>query len=123
MSDAIFSSEQTFVIYSYTVSHGLLLLRSRKAGSDQELTDILFLDVRAMELRASFSDFEIREEPAAFLSRFGSNPSAMMEPGLTAFSISGNGWLGYVLAGRVATQTHDGGFFDTSPLIGTQTAR
>ncbi len=122
MSETFFSSQQTFVVHSYATSHGLLLLRNRKAGSDQKRIDILFQDVRAMELRAWFSNFEIREESVEFLSQFESNPLEMMEPGLRVFGIDGQGWRGYVLAGSVRAHADDGGFFDVSPLIEPQSA-
>ncbi len=69
----LFSSDRKFVISSYARSHGLLLLRSVKTTANLTRLDILFQDVRAMEIRGHFEGIEIRLTSLATLKEFASN--------------------------------------------------
>jgi hypothetical protein len=114
---AIFESKRSFVIFSYAVSHGLLLLRSRKTKEESTRVDILFQDVRAMELRSWFEGLTIKEVDAIFLKGIRSNPTEMMEQGNKIYSITGREWLGFIVGGIVSVREDDGEFFAPSGLI------
>jgi hypothetical protein len=52
--------KRSFVVFSYYMGHGVLLLRSRKTLEHPTRIDILFKDVRAIEIRAWFNGFELQ---------------------------------------------------------------
>jgi hypothetical protein len=118
--NTIFQSERTFVIYSYHHSHGLLLLRSTKTQSAPTRLDVLFQDVRAMELRGWFKgiSIEIVDDPD-FLREFPSQPMEMIEPGNVVYLLRGENWKGFVVGGIVRTHEDMGEYGDPSALIGT----
>jgi len=100
--NTIFQSERIFVVYSYHHSHGLLLLRSTKAETTPTRLDVLFQDVRAMELRCWFKgiNIELMDNPD-FLNAFPSQPMEMMEPGNVVYLLRGENWKGFVVGGIV----------------------
>ena len=55
-----FNSERRFLVSSYTASHGLLLLRSVRDDIHKTRVDILFQDVRALELRMWFDGIDLQ---------------------------------------------------------------
>jgi len=80
--------------------------------------DVLFQDVRAMEIRCFFDGLKIDEAPPAFLKTFASNPTDMLEPGLKVYDLRGKGWSGYILAGIMRTHEDEGGAMEPSKLLG-----
>ena len=117
MKKLLFESSRTFVIFSYGMSHGLLLLRSRKTEQAQTRLDILFQDVRAMEIRAWFEGVKIEEVGPEFLQPRSSNPAEMIEPGNKVYSLSGVGWSGFVVAGIMQLKEDEEEFLAPSALI------
>ena len=113
----IYNSARKFIIFSYSASHGLLLLRSAKRTSDDTRCDVVFHDVRAMELRASSDGITIAEVDLAYLARFKSTPLDMIQPGLVAYSVGNERWSGFVLGGVVRTAEDRADFFDRSELL------
>jgi hypothetical protein len=113
-------SARTFSLFSYAMSHGLLLLRSGKTNEHKTRVDILFHDVRVMEIRAWFKGLLIREAlPAAIASRL-SNPSDMIEIGNKVYLLEAAGWQGFVVGGILTTCEDDGEMFARSPLLGPE---
>lgn len=112
-----FSSTRTFVVVSYAASHGLLLLRSRRTKDHPMRIDILFQDVRAVEMRFWFDGIVIEAADTEFLRAFASNAVAMVEPGNRVYSLRGDGWRGYVLAGILRTHEDHGDFDAPSALL------
>jgi hypothetical protein len=56
----IYESDRLFSLFGYTVSHKMLLFRSGKSNeSPTTRVDILFKDVRAMEIRSWFKDIRV----------------------------------------------------------------
>ena len=114
----LYASTRIFHLYSYGVSHGLLLLRSCKSETDPLRVDILFQDVRAMELRTWFEGIEIvEEEEAALLAGRPSRPVPMFDKGIRKYRLKGTGWEGFVVGGNVSFLEDDGAFDDPSGLI------
>lgn len=101
------------------MSHGLLLLRSGKSNEDSNTrVDVLFADVRAMEIRASFKGMRIEEpENPDFLEGQRSNPAQMIEPGNKIYSLSSSGWRGFIVASSVRFTEDDGELFAPSSLM------
>jgi len=89
-----------------------------KTATTPTRLDILFQDVRAIEIRAFFDAISIEEEDdPAFLADRPSNPIQMLEPGIKLYRLKGAGWSGYVVGGIWATHEDDGEFRDESKLI------
>ena len=63
-----FFSNRIFVLFSFSMSHGLLLLRSSKTDDDPTRLDVLIQDVRAMEVRAWFEGIQIEEVSRDYLA-------------------------------------------------------
>lgn len=118
MAPFSFSSDRSFVVVSYASSHGPLLLRSRKRHDQDRRIDILFQDVRAIELRFWFDGIRIEEVELGQLKGLPSNPLALAEPGNRAYAVTGDGWSGYILAGIARTHEDNGGPLDPSALLG-----
>jgi hypothetical protein len=90
-----FSSDRRFVILSYENSHGLLLLSSKKEGNAiPTRIDILFKDVRAMDIRVFMDEIKITEVSVEMGSSFQSLPDKMAEPGLRLYLLNGGDWNG-----------------------------
>jgi hypothetical protein len=114
---SLIESNRSFVIYSYTASHGLLLLRSRKTKEISTRLDVLFQDVRAMEIRSWFTGLTIEEVGADFLKSFASNPAQMVEPGNKIYALRGIGWQGFIVAGIVSSKEDNDEFAAPSRLV------
>lgn len=112
----IFRSDRHFFLLSYDAGHGLLLWRSPKSDSARTRCDIMFYDVRAMELRITTESITITEVSLDDLACLQSQPRDLFEPGLIAYNIHGPSWSGFVLAGRVKTAEDDGEIFERSTL-------
>lgn len=106
-----------FVLFSYSVSHGLLLLRSGKSPAHSKRIDILFQDVMALECRTSFADLVIEEVEAAFLDGVRSKARESIEPGHKVYSLRSGNWVGFVVGGIVSHSEDDGEFFAASRLL------
>ena len=119
----IFRSDRTFFLVGYYVSHGPLLFRSGKTNEHDTRLDVLFYDVRAMEVRVFTEGLIVGEEDPEYLSRFPSRPLEMMEPGLIAYSIGNGTWSGYVLAGSFQVGEDRGELQDPSPLLADDSLR
>jgi len=113
----IFSSPRSFQLVSYSAPHGLLLFRSAKTLTSRTRLDLLFQDVRAMEVRSWFEGIVIEERDSSFLVQFASAPTDMLEPGLRAYRLSSRSWSGYVLGGIVRSHEDDGDALAPSALI------
>ncbi|WP_044176655.1 hypothetical protein [Granulicella mallensis] len=126
----VYESDRLFSLFGYSMSHGLLLLRSGKSnGAPETRVDILFRDVRVMEIRAWMSGIRIEEvSDPRFLDGQRSNPAAMLEPGLNIYSIasaehgdaigeSTAKWQGFIIAGRVQIEEDKGEMLGPSTLV------
>jgi hypothetical protein len=100
----MFSSDRHFFLVGYQASHGLLLFRSPK-GHDGATTriDVLFQDVRAIELRAWTDGLTIEEVAPETIADMPSRPTALIEPGNRVYALRGGGWEGFVVGGIVRT--------------------
>ena len=114
----IFSSTRTFVIYSYAASHGLLLLRSKKTEATPSRVDILFQDVRAIEIRCWFDGIAIeKQDKLEVLASHPSKPLQMVEPGIQVYRLVGRDWEGMIVGGIVQTHEDQGEFSEESYLL------
>jgi len=92
-------------------------MRSRKTKLTPTRIDLLFQDVRAIEVRAWFDGIRIEEVDKQFLKGRGSNPIEMIEPGNKVYSLSSSGWNGFIVGGVFSFTEDDGEFFAPSSLL------
>ena len=109
--------KRPFVLFSYNVSHGLLLLRSAKSPGSPKRVDILFQDVRAIECRTDFPDLVIEETGPDFLNVVRSKAREVIEPGHKVYSLKSGNWIGFVVGGIVSHHEDEEEFFAPSSLL------
>lgn len=97
----IFESRRKFILESYSAGHGFLLFRSNRTAEDANILDVLFTDVRAMELRAWSDGLKIEASNSTTFSDSPTNPTMMIENGLRVYTVKGTGWSGFVVAARL----------------------
>ena len=109
--------DRKFVVFSYEISHGLLLLRSAKNPLQPKRIDILFQDVRALECRTEFENLTIEEVGPEFLDGVRSKAREVIEPGNKVYSLTSGDWIGYVVGGIVTQCEDEEDFFAVSRLL------
>jgi len=114
--------KRPFVLFSYRLSHGLLLLRSAKSPAQPKRIDVLFQDVRAIECRTDFADLLIEEVGPEFLEGVRSKAREVIEPGHRVYSLRSGNWLGFVVGGIVSQHEDEGDFFTPSALLTSSSA-
>jgi hypothetical protein len=115
----VYESDRLFSLFGYSMSHGLLLLRSGKSNeAPATRVDILFQDVRAMEIRAWFKGIKVEEvDDPEFLSDRPSKPAEMIEPGNKIYALASTAWQGFIVGGTVTFKEDDGDMFGPSALV------
>lgn len=97
MAEPVFASDRTFQVWSYTVSHRELLLRSVKDEHHDTRLDLLFKPVRRVELDTMIKGMNVVVEDGCFV-------------------LFGDGWSGIVDAETFASEEDDGEYDDPSRL-------
>ena len=93
---------------SYQASHGILLFRSPKHRLNAATNiDVLFTDVRAIELRAWTEGLVIEEVEAGVVADATSRPADLIEPGNRVYAVRGSGWEGFIVGGTFHTVEDD----------------
>jgi hypothetical protein len=105
-----FKSDRKFSVVGYGASHGPLLLRSGRTDEHHTRIDVLILDVRAMEIRSWFDGLEIALVDPDYLRDFRSRPADMMQVGLNAYAITGKGWQGFIVGGKLCVHEDEADF-------------
>lgn len=106
-----------FQLWTYTVGHGQLLLRSTRGEQHATRCEILFKNVARIDLPALIDDLEI--EAAAE----GEIPASVLQLGAgerwdrTVFRVRGRNCVGYVVAGVVACAEDEGEYDTPSSLL------
>jgi hypothetical protein len=116
MSASLISFHGRFQVWSYSVSHGQLLLRSTRNPYRPTQIDVLFVNVAAMGIPTVFDDIEIRK---ATLSDFSGQlqTGAVSLHGRDFYQIFGREIEGYVIAGSVVWNEADLDYDAISPLL------
>jgi hypothetical protein len=115
----VYESDRLFSVFGYCMSHGLLLLRSGKSNETPDTrVDVLFRDVRAMEIRAWFKGIRVEEvDDPRFLDDQTSKPVEMIEPGNKIYALMSAGWQGFIVGGVVSFNEDDGDLCGPSALV------
>jgi len=102
MKKRIFQSDRRFQVWQYTVSHGQLLIRSTKEGGHETQVDVLFKNVRALNIPVTFDGLAIERDQSM---------------GGDSFDVSGEKWAGTIIAGAVAWDETSAEHFEESRLL------
>ncbi len=103
-SEILFSSERAFTVWRYGVGHSQLLLRAAPDSTDTRCLDLLFEDVRAMQLVTRYESIELRtanDDTTQQILDFSELASPWRERHLVVALRSTSG-SGFVLCGRIS---------------------
>lgn len=114
----MFSSDRYFQLMSYEQGHGMLLFRSAKRRRDALTNiDVLFTDVRVVELRAWTEGLSVEKVDAASVIDAPSHPTDLIETGNRVYALRGTGWQGFVVGGSMHTLEDDTEEWEPTKLI------
>jgi hypothetical protein len=111
MARRLFKYAGRFQIWSYTVSHGQLLLRSTRSPERATQIDVLFKNVSALSLSTTFDGLEVFDDEDAVLPVF-----AKPIHGRRVFIVRACDVEYYVVAGAVFHVESQASHNDSSPL-------
>lgn len=116
MTKPLFNYDGRFQWWSYTVSHGQLLLRCPPSPKRATQVDVLFKNVSSVSLPTTVDDLEVIDGEGTALP-------TLVGPvgGRKVFIVRAIGVDGYVVAGAVFHREWQGSHSDPSPLIPTFT--
>jgi hypothetical protein len=106
-----------FLLWSYTVGHGRLLLRSTKSIERATQVDILFNDVGVIRLPVSFDDPVIAEDDMGLAAIPQSDLGASDHRGRKLYRVEGRDVIGYIVAAALAVHEAEREYFEPSPLL------
>lgn len=116
MSHLVTAFVGRFQMWSYSPSHGRLLLRSTKSADRNTQVDVLFKNVAVISIPVVFDNLEIHRAPLESLTPLPSF-GVLSAVGRDFFQIVGRDVEGYVIAGLVLWDESDGEFDAPSTLL------
>lgn len=114
MGDGAFSSDRIFQVWTYTVGHASLLLRSPKETAGDRRIELLFLDVAGLQLPTTLRGLNVSMSPVA---EGTAAAQSIAEPRHRLFVCRTNGFDGWVVAGAMAWREDDLEYYDASSLL------
>jgi hypothetical protein len=108
--------ERPFQLWRYSVSHGQLLFRSTAGDGRRTRVDVLFTNVSAMLVRASYDRLVIRSARPDEEVRINEATGEPAGPHARYYVIDGEP-LSFVVAGAVASAEDEGGYAEPSTLL------
>ena len=112
-SDLVLEFTGLFQVWSYTVSHGQLLLRSTKHKSRATQTDVLFKNVALMQLATQYDDLRIAKVLPLRLPEIA--VGAVIDHNY--YRLTGSNGVGLVVAGTVISNESDREYYESSSLV------
>jgi hypothetical protein len=106
-----------FQLWTYTVSHGQLLLRSTRSEAHPTRCEILFKGVVRMDLPALMDDVEVEVAAEGDVPSFALELGAYERWGHLVYRVRGRGFVGYVVALGVWCAEDDGEYYTPSRLL------
>lgn len=116
----ILSYSRRFQLWSYTVSHGQLLLRSTKESehaTHATQVDVLFKNVGMICIPALFDGLTVTSVSVDELSANGLAVTARSSKGRKCFKLEGDDWRGSIIASLVAWSEEDAEYYDETKLL------
>lgn len=109
-------SDRIFQVWAYTVGMSRLLLRSTKNETFATRVEVLFQNVKAMQLPTSLEGLVVAEADADLAQRIEAETGLTRGEGAQFFGLWTAHRVGYVVAGVVITEEDEGEYFEPSAL-------
>lgn len=113
MTQPIVSFSRKFQVWSYTVSHAQLLIRSTKDGQHPTQVDVLFKNVNGVLLPTLFDGLTITEATCSELEGLRET----LPKSSKCFKLEGSNWHGAVAAGVVVWVENEAEYYADSTLL------
>jgi len=114
MPNELLNSSRHFQIWEYTVGHAQLLLRSPKTADLPTRIDVLFKNVGAIQLPTNLDSLRISEGIEGEGTGLALGTNAKITKDRKIFVVRGSDFVGYVIAGAMASHEDDGEYHDPS---------
>jgi len=114
--DELFSSDRSFQLWRYTVSHSQLLLRSNKTDTETKRVEVLFKGVDLVTIPTTLDGLVITENPLEALPDDEFQGVKVDSSFHRYFHIKTNKTNGVILACAVFFAEDDGDYADASKL-------
>ena len=105
-----------FQLWAYAAGMGRLLLRSPKGEGSVTRVDVLFQNVKALQLATSLPGLTGTEPDAQQHQRIADATGLLPDEGTRFFVLTGASYEGYVVAGVCVQAEDDGEYFEPSEL-------
>jgi hypothetical protein len=115
--------QRWFQIWSYSVGHAQLLLRSNKSAELLTRVDVLFKDVVALKLPTAFAGLSVTEASESEALKFSPQLGSSSITNRKVFDIRGSNFSGYVVAAGVFWHEDNGTYYDKSYFEDSLTPR
>jgi hypothetical protein len=106
--------ERVFQVWAFTVGMNRLLLRSTKSETHPTRVDVLFQNVKAMNLPTQLDGLVVTEAGAAREIEIIEETGLLPGEGTVFFEVESSGRIGFVVAGVVVEDEDEGEFFEPS---------
>jgi len=106
--------ERVFQLWAFTVGMGRLLLRSTKSGSFGTRVDVLFQNVKAINLPTYLDGLVVTVAGPEFQERIVEATGLLPDADTTFFEVECSGRRGFVVASVAVQDEDEGEFFEPS---------
>lgn len=110
--------DRRFQVWEYSASGRYLLLRSNRSDGQARRCDVLFRDVRRLDLPALFDDLEVHRGSVDDLPPEDRGLGAHDDAGAGVYLLRGTGFSGFVVAASMSHAVDDGEYHDPSSVDG-----
>ena len=107
--------ERVFQLWAYTVGMGRLLMRSTKNETFATRIDVLFQNVKALQIPTSLDGLVVTEADDELADRVESETGILREES-RFFAIETTRGVGYIVAGVMVSKEDEGEYFEPSEL-------
>lgn len=114
MPGQLMSFSRRFQMWRYAVGHGQLLLRSTKDPDFSTRVDVLFKNVAAIHLPTILAGMTVSDATDSEKSELNLQIDPSRLEGRKIFVVRGSNYLGYVVAGNVASHEDDRDYHEPS---------
>lgn len=109
-------SDRVFQLWAYTVGMSRLLLRSTKSDQFGSRIDVVFQNVKAIQLLSVLHGIVIARADDAEAERITRETGLLPDVDREFFSVYGSNYVGYVVAGVVVACEDAGEYFEPSAV-------
>lgn len=112
--DRLDRRERAFQVWAYTVGMGRLLLRSTKSETFTTRVDVLFQNVKAMNLGTQLDGLVVSRADEPLAARITEETGLLPDEDALFFRVESADRTGYVVAGAMAEDEDSGEYFEPS---------